>query len=266
VNWRPRSLCLPVLAAAGLGCVTGLVISSPGPGRAPVAILRAAGTETPIKAVAPPVAPKPAAKPKAPLAPKAKAPAKRYLKPKPKPKGKSGYSLGLGPRGRTGPRGATGPAGSTGPQGPPGPVSNVVRSLTINWRNGAYQADPAASATLPGLGVVTLTCTPGAQTLTLVPQTAGVRTVLDTDTVQGAGTQGATSFARAASQSPGSPLTVPLPNNGMLLATVSVEPYNGDGGPGPDPATLTLSSEWKLNDPDASQNFCFVAAQFVGKP
>jgi hypothetical protein len=137
--------------------------------------------------------------------------------------------------------------------------------LTINWRNGAAAVNAASAAIAPGLGTLTVTCTPDAQTLTLTPAANGPRTVLATDTVQGAGVQGATSFARTASQAPSAPLTVSLPNNGMIFATISVEPYTGDGGPGPDPATLTLSSQWKLNDPNPVNNFCFVAAQLVGR-
>jgi hypothetical protein len=143
-------------------------------------------------------------------------------------------------------------------------VSNVVRSLTINWRDGLWPIDPTASATLPGLGAATLTCTPSTQTLTITPASGAAQTVLDTDTAQGAGTAGATSFASASSQ--GAPITVPVPNNGMIFATVSVQPILGDGGAGPAPASMTLSSEWKMNDPNPANNFCYMAAQFVGQP
>ena len=54
-----------------------------------------------------------------------------------------------------------------------------------------------------------------------------------------------------------------LPPNGMLSATFSVEPVTGNGGPGPAPSTLTLSSEYKVNDSDPSQDFCFVAGQVI---
>ncbi len=243
--WRSRSLTLPVLVAAGLG----YVVASGGGGHGVPSLRAAASTPTESAAGKPP----------------RKAPPRRS-KPKPKGKAGAGFSLGLGPRGRTGPAGPPGPPGPTGPPGPVGPVSDVVRSLTINWRNGAAAVDPAATASAPGLGTLTVTCSPAAQTVTLTPAASGPRTILATDTVQGAGVQGATSFARAASQAPSAPLTVSLPNNGMVFATISVEPYTGDGGAGPDPATLTLSSEWKLNDPNPVNNFCFVAAQLVGHP
>jgi hypothetical protein len=283
---RPaRALCLPVLAAAAVGCLTGLAISG---GSGEQVRVTAAAETTPILLTTTPApqpgsvgataAPKPAttpkpaahtpttkAKPKTTTKAKPKATTKAKPKAKPKAKKKSGSSgsTSAGPRGFTGPKGAAGPAGAPGPAGP---VSDAVRSLTVNWRNGDSAVDPSASVVLPGLGTVTVTCTPDAQALSVTPAASGPRTVLDTDTVQGAGTQGATSFDRGASQSTTVPITAPIPNNGLILATISVEPYSGDGGTGPDPATLTISSEWKLNDPIATNNFCFVAGQIVGKP
>ncbi|HWH10154.1 MAG TPA: hypothetical protein VG165_03435 [Solirubrobacteraceae bacterium] len=296
MRWRSRSLCLPVLAAAGLGCVAGLTIS--GGGTEQIGVLRAAGTQTlpfplprPSGMPAPttttgkttsgstatkPTAIKPTAiKPTA-IKPTAKqSKGKGYPLPKPKTIGgtgskskptnsNGGYSLGEGPRGPAGPAGPAGPVGAAGPQGPTGPVSNVVRSVTINWRDGVSLVDPTATASLPGLGSATLTCTAAAQSLTITPASTGSRLVVDTDTAQGAGTQGATSFVRSTTTS--APITVPVPNNGMIFATIGIEPVSGDGGTGPDPATMTLSSEWKLNDPNPVNNFCFMAAQFVGKP
>jgi hypothetical protein len=290
MSWRSRSLCLPVLVAAGLGCVTGLAISGGGPTQ--IGVVRAAGTQT----LAYPL-PKPSAAAKAaPTTTTTKATSTRTVatagttKPKkssaskvkgyplPKPKAGSGSaakttgggskaSAGFsleGPRGPAGPAGVAGPAGPAGPQGTVGPVSNVVKSLTINWRDGVSVADPTATVPLPGLGTATLACTAAAQTLTFTPASTGARTVVDADTAQGAGTQGATSFVSSASQ--GSPITLPVPNNGMIFATISIQPATGNGGPGPDPASVTLSSQWKLNDPNPVNNFCFIAAQFVGKP
>jgi hypothetical protein len=300
VRWRSRSLCLPVLAAAGLGCVTGLAIA--GGGSAQIGVVRAAGSQTlPYPLPKPSASAQPAATtttskstslsaPKTSKTPKptkktsaakkktsaAKKNPKGYPLPKPKSTGagssskstgtssKPGFNLGEGPRGPAGPAGVAGPVGPAGVAGPVGPVSNVVKSLTINWRNGVSVADPTATTALPGLGTATLTCTATAQTLTITPATTGSRTVLDADTAQGAGTQGATSFVSSTSQ--GSPITIAVPNNGMIFATISLEPATGDGGAGPDPASMTLSSEWKLNDPNPANNFCFIAAQFVGKP
>jgi hypothetical protein len=267
---RPaRALCLPVLAAAAVGCLTGLAISG---GSGQQVHVTAAAETTPILLTTTPAiqpgsvgataAPKPATTPK-PAAHTPTTKAKAKAKAKAKKKSGSSGSTSAGPRGPTGPKGAAGPAGAPGPAGP---VSDAVRSLTVNWRNGDSSVDPSASVVLPGLGTVTITCTPDAQALSVTPAASGPRTVLATDTVQGAGTQGATSFDRGASQSTTVPITAAIPNNGLILATISVEPYSGDGGTGPDPATLTISSEWKLNDPIATNNFCFVAGQIVGKP
>jgi hypothetical protein len=297
-GWRSRSLCLPVLAAAGLGCVTGLAISTGG-GSDQLGMVRAAGAATtlPYPLPKPSTASTPATTTNAGTAAPSTAAtsqttrttkttstskktvtskktstskSKAYPLPKPKPgsgsatssKTGTGFNLGEGPRGPAGPVGAAGPAGPAGPQGPTGPVSNVVRSLTINWRDGVWLADPTATTTLPGIGTATLTCTTSAQSLTIYPASAGARTVVDTDTAQGAGTQGATSFASATTG--GAPVTVAVPNNGMIFATISIQPASGNGGPGPAPASMTLSSEWKLNDPNPVNNFCFMAAQFVG--
>jgi hypothetical protein len=47
------------------------------------------------------------------------------------------------------------------------------------------------------------------------------------------------------------PVAADLPNNGMLFVTL------GDG------TRLIVSSRWKVNDLDPTQNSCFVAAQAV---
>jgi hypothetical protein len=293
LRWRSRSLCLPVLAAAGLGCVSGVAISDGGSRQ--IGVIRAAGTlayplpkpssgvqpaktTTTVRTTTPPKSSKSKSSAKAKTTSGKTAKGKAYPLPKPKgasgtgsapkststsSKGGSGFSL-EGPRGPAGPAGGAGPVGPAGPQGPTGPVSNVVRSLTLNWRDGVSLVDPSATTSLPGLGSATLTCTAAVQSLTITPSSGSQRLVVDTDTAQGAGTQGATSFVR--STSTGAPITVAVPNNGMIFATISVEPVSGAGGSGPDPATMTLSSEWKLNDPNPANNFCFMAAQFVGKP
>src|SRR5262249_47375785 len=55
-----------------------------------------------------------------------------------------------------------------------------------------------------------------------------------------------------------------LPNNGMVTGQLQVEPFTGNGGPGPAGATFTPSSEYKVNDADPSQNFCHISGQIVG--
>ena len=64
----------------------------------------------------------------------------------------------------------------------------------------------------------------------------------------------------------GDPLVVPLPVSGLVTATLSIEPTNGDGGTGPTPATLTLSVESKSNADPANpddRNFCYAAGQVL---
>jgi len=80
--------------------------------------------------------------------------------------------------------------------------------------------------------------------------------------LQGAGTQGAASQQEI--DPGGGPISMPLPTNGMALITYSVQPVAGNGGPGPVPAAVTVSSEWKVNDPTAANNYCYVAIQATG--
>ncbi|MCW3005700.1 MAG: hypothetical protein JWP17_326, partial [Solirubrobacterales bacterium] len=47
------------------------------------------------------------------------------------------------------------------------------------------------------------------------------------------------------------PVTANLPNNGQLFVTF------------PSGATILVSSRWKVNDPDLTQDFCFIAAQAI---
>lgn len=166
-----------------------------------------------------------------------------------------------GVRGRTGPRGRTGKPGRRGITGARGPAgrdaTDVARSLSINWK-GTFAGRDRATASVPGIGRLDITCNGSVQELVLTPARADVRTVATIDRFQSA-TAG---HERRASG--GEPIVVPLPVNGMLTGVFSIEPAGGDGGPGPAPASLTLSSERKLNaDPadPADFNFCFIAAQ-----
>jgi hypothetical protein len=80
-----------------------------------------------------------------------------------------------------------------------------------------------------------------------------------------------TATSQLSSESPDQPIVLAsalrgdgvLAPNGMLTATISVQPVQGTGGAGPAPATLTLSSEYILNDPDAADAYCFVAGQVI---
>jgi hypothetical protein len=166
-----------------------------------------------------------------------------------------------GPQGPQGPRGPVGPVGPAGPAGPAGP--NIGLSLTINWTGVANApGNDTATATDPAIGTLTATCNGGDQQIVLAPaQVSGVRTVADVTTFQGEGTQGISSNQRLTSEGNGSPITIPLPTNGMIVGTVSLEPIGGTGGPEPDPVTLTVSSQWKLNDPTPANDYCYIAGQ-----
>ncbi len=180
-------------------------------------------------------------------------------------RGPTGPTGPTGLRGRRGKRGPTGPLGPRGATGPAGtPSSDEVANISLNWRNGAYTGRDVATTNVPGLGTLVARCNPSAQTLTLTPANDGVRTVASLTSFQGAGQSGASSHDRFASEGPSDPMVIPVPTNGMISGTFSIEPIAGDGTtPGPSPATLVLSSEWKLNDPDSTQNFCFVAGQLI---
>jgi hypothetical protein len=169
-----------------------------------------------------------------------------------------------GPRGLAGVAGAVGPAGSPGPEGPQGPPGpDLAESFTINWSGLAYAPERDTTVgTVPGVAQVEVRCTLEEQAIVVTPLLSGVRTVADVTTFQGEGVAGVSSHARLFSEST-SPITIPLPTNGMLEGTLSVEPIDGDGGPDAAPSSLTFSSEWKLNDPDEANNYCYVAGQFL---
>jgi hypothetical protein len=172
-----------------------------------------------------------------------------------------GATGAVGPQGVEGPAGPAGPQGSEGAPGPPGP--DLAVSLTINWSGLAYAPERDTTVqSIPGIAQVEARCTLEEQALVVTPTVSGVRTVADVTTFQGEGTAGVSSHARSFSEST-APLTIPLPTNGMIEGTLSVEPITGDGGAGPAPYSLTLSSEWKLNDPDEANDYCYIAGQFL---
>jgi hypothetical protein len=123
-----------------------------------------------------------------------------------------------------------------------GTQAPLARSTSLVWRGDANAAGhDSASVGVPGLGTVSLTCQAGVR---------GART-LTVDTALGADVttrEGSDDVARGQAFGP---IVAQLPNNGMLAIRFS----NG--------ATLLASSRWKVNDPDATQNACFVAAQAV---
>lgn len=124
----------------------------------------------------------------------------------------------------------------------PGGSRPLARSVNLDWRGDPNAAGRDGTTTIvDGLGRIDVSCQPGAE---------GVRWVTIT------GPDGATITKREASEqtvttTTTGPVAMPLPTNGMLKF---------DFGPG---RTLLLSSRWKADDPDASQNFCFVAGQAI---
>lgn len=167
-----------------------------------------------------------------------------------------------GKRGLKGPHGNRGFTGNQGPQGLEGPRganglngTDTAQSLAVNWEDsGSSDGHDTDSVSIPGIGTLDLVCKSGAsqQQLVLRPSGGG-RTVLNTSDFQ------SSTSSNNRSTSTGADITYDLPNNGMVNATVSVEPTSGDGGSGPNPASLTLSSFWKVNDPTPSENYCHVS-------
>jgi hypothetical protein len=167
-------------------------------------------------------------------------------------------------RGPRGPRGFRGPQGPRGFTGPASPLDAVTVPLTINWfgGDGSGGVGSAGPVTIPGIGALTAECDAAQQQLVLTPaSSAGTRTVGDVTTFQGEGTSGTSSNQRIESYGASTPVVIPLPTNGMLTGTFSVEPDFGAGGPGPDPVSFIFSSEWKLNGTAQSDDFCAVAGQ-----
>lgn len=123
-----------------------------------------------------------------------------------------------------------------------GTVAPLSRAGQVLWRGGD-NADgrDSASFDVPGLGNVTIAC----------PAAVGARRTVTIDTPAGAAiTTRQGSDDATAPQSIG-PVVAELPGNGMLSIAF-------DGG-----QTMLVSSRWKVNDPDASQNFCAIAAQVL---
>lgn len=177
-----------------------------------------------------------------------------------------------GPRGRTGPQGERGPTGVTGPRGIPGSSDEHVLDIGVDWNDAANAAGhDVAVVGLPGIGTLALQCPsnppddPSVRRLVLTPASGGRRTVANLTTFEGAGTTAATNQRYQTDDA--TPLTVPIPSNGMISGSFSVEPNSGeDIEPGQLPiADLTLSSFWKVNDPVPSENSCHISAQLLAK-
>ena len=169
------------------------------------------------------------------------------------PRGYRGY------RGFRGPQGPAGPQGPTGAQGPAG--TDHVSSFSVNWSSGNWSGHDSASVSIAGIGTLTAVCNPSQQTLTLTPSTGGARTSVNVSDFEANSAYNSQPFSQD-----GSPIQIGSPNqggalppNGMIMATFSVQPISGNGGPGPNPATLTLSSEYGPSRPPSG--YCYLAGQ-----
>lgn len=175
-------------------------------------------------------------------------------------------------RGKRGRRGRPGPEG---PRGFPGASGEQVTQLAVDWNGAANAAgNDTASITLPGIGVLTLSCPasdgtsyPGPRKLTLAyGANPGFRTVATLNTLQGSDMY-PDNVSNVRQESTGSTIDYALPNNGMITGTFSAETVSGDGSsagelPG---AQITMSSSWKTNDPNPADNFCHLSAQVIAE-
>jgi hypothetical protein len=124
----------------------------------------------------------------------------------------------------------------------PGAARPLARSVGLNWRGDANAAGRSgATKIVEGLGRIDVSCEPG---------TDGTRWVTITGPESATITRREGSDETVTSVDVG-PIAQPLPTNGMLKL---------DFGSG---RTLLLSSRWKADDPDATQNFCFIAGQAI---
>jgi hypothetical protein len=118
----------------------------------------------------------------------------------------------------------------------------LARSTSLVWRGAdAAPGHETSSVAVPGLGTLTLNCAAngnGSRTLTV-------------DSAQGATIVSRESSTDVSAPQPIGPVTANLPNNGQLFVTF------------PSGATILVSSRWKVNDPDLTQDFCFIAAQAI---
>lgn len=121
-------------------------------------------------------------------------------------------------------------------------LTPLARSGSIAWRGSVAAAGHDATGfAVPGIGTVNISCSAallGARSLTVDSAQGGTVTTRE----------GSDDAARP--QQVG-PVAGDLPNNGMLFVTLA------------DGTRLIVSSRWKVNDPDPTQNSCFVAAQAV---
>jgi hypothetical protein len=118
----------------------------------------------------------------------------------------------------------------------------LARSFSVNWHGDENApGHSGATAMVDGIGRIDVTCD---------RYDSGIHYVTIT------GPDGATIIDRQGSVETTTTVTTgpvysPLPNNGMLK-------FDFGGG-----RTLLLTSRYKINDPDGTQNFCHIAGQAI---
>ncbi len=118
----------------------------------------------------------------------------------------------------------------------------AVGSAQVVWRGDAAAAGRETSvAEIPGVGRLSVVCQPGVD---------GQRTAILENGAAGTVITRESTWDGSVPQAVG-PHVIRLPNNGQVQLDVA-------GG-----ARVLISSRWKANDPDPTQNFCAVAAQGV---
>ena len=123
-----------------------------------------------------------------------------------------------------------------------GTAAPLARSVSINWRGDENAPKRNGQTTIvEGLGRIDVTCD---------RYTGGVRYITITGPEAATITKREGSVEEVTSETTG-PISYPLVNNGMIR-------FDFGGG-----RTLLLSSRFKANDPDGSQNFCFIAGQAI---
>jgi hypothetical protein len=123
-----------------------------------------------------------------------------------------------------------------------GTQTPLARSASIVWRGDRNAAGrDSAGVDIPNVGHLGLSCQAGAdgsRLLTLDSPLGGSVTTRE------GSDDNLTAWASG-------PITAGLPNNGQISIILA------------DGTTLLVSTRWKVNDPDGSQNFCAIAAQAV---
>jgi hypothetical protein len=156
--------------------------------------------------------------------------------------------------------------------GPPGFNNERIVDLSLHWQNSAEAAGYTSDgASLPGIGSASIRCPAdrdfdrSKRVLRITPLATDRRTVASLTVFEAAGTTREHADNQRFESSDGSPIEVGLPPNGMIDGVIAVEPFaGGSAAPGALPSgILTLTSEWKTNDPDDPDNFCHVSAQAV---